>query len=436
MNMVELIAKKREGLAYSADEIAYIINGYTDGSIPDYQMSAWAMAVFFQGMTPEETAELTMAMARSGEQLDLSSIPGVKVDKHSTGGVGDKTTLVVAPLVAAAGIPVAKMSGRGLGFSGGTIDKLESFAGFQTELSREQFLAQVRDVGLAIIGQSGKLTPADKKLYALRDVTATVESVPLIASSIMSKKIAAGADAIILDVKVGKGAFMKTRQQALHLARAMVQIGRNVGRETIAVISDMNQPLGYAVGNALEVKEAIATLSGQGPKDVEELALTIGARMLLLAGKEADLASAYRRLQTLLHDGSALAKLADMVKAQGGDPTHVFQPEHLPEAPYKLQLAAPRAGYLAQIDAELVGHAAVLLGAGRVTKESPIDLSVGILLNKKVDDAVEKGETIAEIQANDKNKAEMALKKLENAIKIIDDPTNPPTLIYDIVSAS
>ncbi|UFJ42867.1 pyrimidine-nucleoside phosphorylase [Brevibacillus humidisoli] len=436
MNMVDLIAKKRDGGVYAPEEIAFIIRGYTDGSIPDYQMSAWAMAVFFQGMTPQETAELTLQMAESGEQLDLSPIPGCKVDKHSTGGVGDKTTLIVAPLVAAAGIPVAKMSGRGLGFSGGTIDKLESFPGFQVELSRDQFFQQVRDAGLAIIGQSGNLTPADKKLYALRDVTATVEAVPLIASSIMSKKIAAGADAILLDVKVGRGAFMKTLDQANELAQAMVQIGHNVGRQTVAVISDMNQPLGFAVGNALEVKEAIAVLSGQGPRDVEDLALTIGAHMLLLAGQETELEAAYQRLQTMLQNGKALAKLAEMVQAQGGDPAFVYEPDRLPQAAYTRQLLASRSGYLSQMDAEKIGQAAVLLGAGRVTKETPIDLTVGILLNNKVGDAVEKGGVLAEIHANDLGKAEQAIKKIESALEIVDQSSSTQRLIYDVVSAS
>ncbi|WP_126427441.1 pyrimidine-nucleoside phosphorylase [Brevibacillus marinus] len=436
MNMVDLIAKKRDGGSYTREELAYIVRGYTNGGIPDYQMSAWAMAVYFQGMTPEETAQLTMEMARSGEQLDLSPIPGCKVDKHSTGGVGDKTTLVVAPLVAAAGLPVAKMSGRGLGFSGGTIDKLESFPGLQVERSREQFIQQVRDVGVAIISQTGNLTPADKKLYALRDVTATVEALPLIASSIMSKKIAAGADAIVLDVKVGRGAFMKTREQARALAEAMVQIGHSVGRRTVAVLSDMNQPLGYAVGNALEVKEAIAVLAGQGPRDVEELALTLGAQMLLLAEKETDEDAARERLRSLLKNGEALAKLAALVQAQGGDPAFVHEPDRLPRAAITLQVHAPRAGFLAEIDAEKIGQAAVLLGAGRKIKDAPVDLAVGIVLQRKTGEAVEKGDVLAEIHANEAEKAEQALALVTSALRIADHAPAAQPLVLDVVSVA
>jgi pyrimidine-nucleoside phosphorylase len=433
MRMVDIIAKKRDGKELSTEEIQFLVDGYTNGSIPDYQMSAWAMAVLFRGMTPRETGDLTMAMARSGEQLDLTSIPGVKVDKHSTGGVGDKTTLVVAPLVAAAGIPVAKMSGRGLGHSGGTIDKLESFAGFQVERTREQFFQQVRDIGVAVIGQSGNLTPADKKLYALRDVTATVEAVPLIASSIMSKKIAAGADAILLDVKVGKGAFMKTLEEAETLARLMVDIGSQVGRKTVAVISDMNQPLGYAVGNALEVKEAIATLAGNGPKDLTELALAIGARMLVLGGLASSVDEGRGRLEEIIANGKAVDKLAQMVEAQGGNKRDVYEPDRLPQAGLTAQVTAQQDGYLAGIDAETVGHASVVLGAGRLTKEMPIDLAVGIALHKKRGDRVRAGEPLATLHANDERLLQDALKDVAEAFAYSSEQPPEQPLIYKIV---
>ncbi|MBR8659260.1 pyrimidine-nucleoside phosphorylase [Brevibacillus sp. NL20B1] len=433
MRMVDIIAKKRDGKELSTEEIQFLVDGYTNGSIPDYQMSAWAMAVLFRGMTPRETGDLTMAMARSGEQLDLTSIPGVKVDKHSTGGVGDKTTLVVAPLVAAAGIPVAKMSGRGLGHSGGTIDKLESFAGFQVERTREQFFQQVRDIGVAVIGQSGNLTPADKKLYALRDVTATVEAVPLIASSIMSKKIAAGADAILLDVKVGKGAFMKTLEEAETLARAMVDIGSQVGRKTVAVISDMNQPLGFAVGNALEVKEAIATLAGNGPKDLTELALAIGARMLVLGGLASSVDEGRGRLEEIIASGKAVDKLAQMVEAQGGNKRDVYEPDRLPQAGLTAQVTAQQDGYLAGIDAETVGHASVVLGAGRLTKEMPIDLAVGIALHKKRGDRVRAGEPLATLHANDERLLQDALKDVAEAFAYSSEQPPEQPLIYKIV---
>ena len=433
MRMVDLIAKKRDGGELSTEEIRFLVDGYTNGSIPDYQMSAWAMAVFFRGMTPRETGDLTMAMAGSGEQLDLSSLPGIKVDKHSTGGVGDKTTLVVAPLAAAAGIPVAKMSGRGLGFSGGTIDKLESFAGFQVERTREQFLQQVKEIGVAVIGQSGNLTPADKKLYALRDVTATVEATPLIASSIMSKKIAAGADAILLDVKVGKGAFMKSLEMAEELARTMVEIGRQVGRKTVAVISDMNQPLGFAVGNSLEVQEAIRTLSGKGPADLTELALEIGGRMLVLGGLVSDVEAGRARLADLIASGKAVDKLAEMVAAQGGDKEQVYDPARLPQARFRHELTAAASGYVSEIDAEAVGRASVVLGAGRMTKEMPIDLAVGMVLHKKQGDPVRAGEVLATLHANQEDLLQAALGELEKAFRIGPDQPARTKLIYQIV---
>lgn len=433
MRMVDIIAKKRDGGELTTEEIQFLVRGYTDGSIPDYQMSAWAMAVVFRGMTPRETGDLTLAMAGSGEQLDLSSLKGIKVDKHSTGGVGDKTTLVVAPLVAAAGIPVAKMSGRGLGYSGGTIDKLESFTGFEVERTREQFLQQVRDIGVSVIGQSGNLTPADKKLYALRDVTATVEAVPLIASSIMSKKIAAGADAILLDVKVGKGAFMKSLEEAETLARAMVEIGKQVGRRTVAVISDMNQPLGFAVGNALEVKEAIETLAGKGPRDLTELALAVGSRMLLLGGLVASEQEGRSRLQEIMADGSAVEKLAQMVAAQGGDKQDVYDAERLPKATIIHEVKAQEDGYLTAIDAEAVGHASVVLGAGRLTKDMPIDLAVGLVLHKKRGDRVQKGDVLLTIHANKDELLQSALQELKGAYSISTEAPIEQPLIYKII---
>lgn len=433
MRMVDIIAKKRDGGELTTEEIQFLVRGYTDGSIPDYQMSAWAMAVVFRGMTPRETGDLTLAMAGSGEQLDLSSLKGIKVDKHSTGGVGDKTTLVVAPLVAAAGIPVAKMSGRGLGYSGGTIDKLESFTGFEVERTREQFLQQVRDIGVSVIGQSGNLTPADKKLYALRDVTATVEAVPLIASSIMSKKIAAGADAILLDVKVGKGAFMKSLEEAETLARAMVEIGKQVGRRTVAVISDMNQPLGFAVGNALEVKEAIETLAGKGPRDLTELALAVGSRMLLLGGLVASEQEGRSRLQEIMADGSAVEKLAQMVAAQGGDKQDVYDAERLPKATIIHEVKAQEDGYLTAIDAEAVGHASVVLGAGRLTKDMPIDLAVGLVLHKKRGDRVQKGDVLLTIHANKDELLQNALQELKGAYSISTEAPIEQPLIYKII---
>ncbi|ATF12935.1 pyrimidine-nucleoside phosphorylase [Brevibacillus sp. HB1.4B] len=435
MRMVDMIAKKRDGGELTTEEIQFLVTGYTDGSIPDYQMSAWAMAVFFRGMTARETGDLTLAMAGSGEQLDLSSLQGIKVDKHSTGGVGDKTTLVVAPLVAAAGIPVAKMSGRGLGYSGGTIDKLESFAGFEVERTREQFLQQVRDIGVSVIGQSGNLTPADKKLYALRDVTATVEAVPLIASSIMSKKIAAGADAILLDVKVGKGAFMKSIEEAETLANAMVAIGSQVGRKTVAVISDMNQPLGFAVGNALEVKEAVETLAGKGPRDLTELVLAIGSRMLVMGGLVTDVEEGRKKLEDLMASGKAVDKLAEMVEAQGGNKQDVYDLSRLSQAKIIHTVTAEQDGFVSAIDAEAIGHASVVLGAGRLTKEMPIDLAVGLVLHKKRGDQVKAGEVLVTIHANEDHLLQNALKEMEGAFQISTAIDGEQPLIYKIIEA-
>jgi len=429
MRMVDLIEKKRDGKELTKEEIHHIINGYTNGDIPDYQISALTMAIYFQGMTDAERAELTMAMAASGDTIDLSEIEGIKVDKHSTGGVGDTTTLVLAPLVAAVGVPVAKMSGRGLGHTGGTIDKLESIPGFHVEIDSQQFIELVNKNKLAVIGQSGNLTPADKKLYALRDVTATVNSIPLIASSIMSKKIAAGADAIVLDVKTGAGAFMKDIEDSKTLAKAMVDIGNIVGRRTMAIISDMSQPLGYAIGNALEVKEAIDTLRGKGPKDLEELCLTLGSYMVLLAEKAVSLEEARLKLKTVIENGKAIETLKIFLEAQGGDPSVVDDQDRLPQAKYLFELEAQHDGYLSEIVADAVGTAAMLLGAGRATKESTIDLAVGLVLNKKIGDKVTKGESLVTIHSNTE-KIDEVREKLYESIKITASEVKPPTLIY------
>ncbi|WP_027407672.1 pyrimidine-nucleoside phosphorylase [Anoxybacteroides tepidamans] len=430
MRMVDLIAKKRDGHALTKEEIEFIINGYTNGDIPDYQMSAWAMAVFFRGMTEEETAALTMAMVHSGDTIDLSKIEGIKVDKHSTGGVGDTTTLVLGPLVASVGVPVAKMSGRGLGHTGGTIDKLESVPGFHVEIDNEQFIELVNKNKIAVIGQTGNLTPADKKLYALRDVTATVNSIPLIASSIMSKKIAAGADAIVLDVKTGAGAFMKELADAKLLASAMVEIGKRVGRKTMAIISDMSQPLGYAIGNALEVKEAIDTLKGEGPEDLQELCLVLGSHMVYLAEKASSLEEARAMLEQAMKDGTALETFKTFLAAQGGDASVVDNPSKLPEAKYRFELEAKQDGWVAEIVADAVGTAAMLLGAGRATKESKIDLSVGLVLRKKIGDTVKKGESLVTIYSNSEQVDEVK-QMLYDHIKISAEFVEAPTLIYD-----
>jgi len=433
MRMVDLIEKKRDGHELSTDEIKFIITGYTEGTIPDYQVSALTMAIYFKGMTEKERADLTMAMVESGDQIDLSQIEGVKVDKHSTGGVGDTTTLVLGPLVAALGVPIAKMSGRGLGHTGGTIDKLEAIDGFHVEIENKEFIELVNKNKIAVIGQSGNLTPADKKLYALRDVTATVESIPLIASSIMSKKIAAGADAIVLDVKTGAGAFMKTLDDSRELARAMVRIGNNIGRRTMAVISDMSQPLGYAIGNALEVKEAIDTLSGEGPKDLTELCLTLGSHMVYLAGKANSLIEARTLLQNAINDGSALEKLKVFLSSQGGDASIVDDPAKLPQAKYLYELEAMESGYVAEIIADEVGTAAMLLGAGRATKESVIDLAVGLVLRKKIGDQVIKGESLVTIYSNFENVDEVKEKLYKN-IKISTSKVEEPILIHEEIT--
>ncbi|AKS38778.1 thymidine phosphorylase [Anoxybacillus gonensis] len=433
MRMVDLIEKKRDGHALTKEEIHFIIEGYTKGDIPDYQMSALAMAIFFRGMNEEETAELTMAMVHSGDTIDLSRIEGIKVDKHSTGGVGDTTTLVLGPLVASVGVPVAKMSGRGLGHTGGTIDKLESVPGFHVEISNDEFIELVNKNKIAVVGQSGNLTPADKKLYALRDVTATVNSIPLIASSIMSKKIAAGADAIVLDVKTGAGAFMKDLNDAKALAKAMVDIGNRVGRKTMAIISDMSQPLGYAIGNALEVKEAIDTLKGEGPDDLQELCLVLGSHMVYLAEKASSLEEARHMLEKAMKDGSALETFKTFLAAQGGDASVVDDPSKLPQAKYVIELEAKEDGYVSEIVADAVGTAAMWLGAGRATKESTIDLAVGLVLRKKVGDAVKKGESLVTIYSNREQIDDVKQKLYEN-IRISTTPVQAPTLIYDKIS--
>lgn len=433
MNMYELITKKKKGYALTEEEIQYMIADYTKGNIPDYQMSAMMMAICFRGMTPEETTHLTIAMAQSGDTLELSDIHGIKVDKHSTGGVGDKTSLVLAPMVATLGVPVAKMSGRGLGHTGGTIDKLESFTGFTTALSKETFVHNVNTIHLAIAGQTADLAPADKKLYALRDVTATVDQMSLIASSIMSKKIASGADAIVLDVKTGDGAFMKNLEDATALANAMVSIGKLAGREVVAVISDMDQPLGNAVGNALEVKEAIQTLKGQGPEDLEELVLTLGSYMVVAAKKATTVEEARDRLAKTIEDGSAFETFKKFIVAQGGCAEEVLQPEMLPQAAYIEDVTCSTDGFVKKIGTEEIGRISLLLGGGRETKESEIDLSVGIVLHKKQGDAVKCGEALATIHANDKEKLAQAKKRLTGAYEIAKGPVERQDLIKKII---
>lgn len=432
MRMIDIIEKKRDGKSLTKEEIEFFVNGYTHEEVPDYQASSLAMAIFFQDMNDEERAALTMSMVNSGEKIDLSDINGIKVDKHSTGGVGDTTTLVLAPLVAAVGVPVAKMSGRGLGHTGGTIDKLESVKGFNVEISEKDFIKLVNDNQVAVIGQSGNLTPADKKLYALRDVTGTVNSIPLIASSIMSKKIAAGADAIVLDVKTGSGAFMKTLDDAEALAHAMVRIGNNVGRNTMAIISDMSQPLGNAVGNALELKEAIATLKGNGPKDLTELVLTLGSQMVVLAEQATSLDEARQMLIDAIKTGKALNKFKTFLSNQGGDDSIVDSPEKLPSAKYQVEFKAKKDGYITEIIANEIGVASMMLGAGRQTKEDVIDLGVGIVLNKKVGEHVEKGENILTIHTNTKEIDDI-LYKLDNSITI-ESKGEAPTLIHKIIT--
>ena len=433
MRMYDLIMKKRNGGTLSRDEIFFMIEGYTKGNIPDYQMSAMMMAIYFNGMNEKETAALTMAMAESGDQLDLSGIQGIKVDKHSTGGVGDKTSLALTPMVSACGVKIAKMSGRGLGHTGGTIDKLESFQGFSTSLSEEAFIDQVNRIGISIIGQTKNLAPADKKLYALRDVTATVDNMSLIASSIMSKKLAAGADAIVLDVKTGSGAFMKEEADAMLLAGEMMTIGKNAGRKMMAVISDMDQPLGNAVGNALEVKEAIETLKGHGPADFTELCMTLGSCMLMVAEIAENEQQAREMLKEAVDSGKALDKLAELVEAQGGDKRMVYETDLLPKASSITPLLSEKDGYVEKIQCDEVGICSLILGGGRETKESVIDLSVGIVLTKKVGSHVKAGEPLAYIHSNEEVKRLACEERLRKAFHIGDKVKKEGAIIHQIL---
>ena len=433
MLMTDLIAKKRDGGELSREEIYFMIDGYTRGDIPDYQMSAMCMAILLRGMSDGETLDLTMAMVQSGETLDLSPIEGVKADKHSTGGVGDKTSLILCPMVAACGLKIAKMSGRGLGHTGGTIDKLESFPGFVTGIGEEEFFKNVNRIGIAIAGQTADLVPADKKLYALRDVTGTVPSIPLIVSSIMSKKLASGADVIVLDVKCGSGAFMKTEEDARRLAEGLTRIGHLAGKKCAAVITDMDQPLGWAVGNALEVKEAIEVLRGEKGGDLLELCLTLGSCMLTEAGMAETIERARDMLKESISSGAALEKLSLMVSAQHGDGRDVYDTSRLPLAPVQYEALAEAGGYVQRIEAEKVGLVSMHLGGGRATKDSEIDLSVGLVLHKKVGDKVEAGDSLATIHASSPEKAEEAARLLKNCFELSRRPVEHRSFIKAIV---
>lgn len=434
MRVYDLILKKREGEELSKEEIDFLIQGFTKGRIPDYQMSALAMAIYFNGMTDRETADLTMAMAESGDQIDLTKIDGIKVDKHSTGGVGDTTSLVLVPLVSAAGIPVAKMSGRGLGHTGGTIDKLESIPGFKTDLSMDKFINNVNNIKAAIAGQTGNLTPADKQLYALRDVTATIESIPMIASSIMSKKIAGGADGIVLDVKVGSGAFMKNLKEAEKLAKIMVNIGNKLGRKTIAVLTNMDQPLGNAVGNNLEVIEAINTLQNNGPEDLTELCLTLGANMLLIGERVDNFKKGYELLKEKLENGEAFKQFKKLVEKQGGDVSYIENPDKFKKSKKTFEIKAESSGYLNQLKALDIGLAAMLVGAGREKKGDEILNEVGVIVKKKYGDYVNKGEMIARLHYNkDDDNFKEAVKKLKKAFIIKENAPERKDLIFEII---
>jgi pyrimidine-nucleoside phosphorylase len=434
MHAKDIIAKKRDGGELSREEIEFFVQEYTKGTIPDYQASAWLMAVYLRGMRDRETLDLTMAMARSGDVLDLDDVAPITVDKHSTGGVGDKVSLIIAPLVAACGLPVAKMTGRGLGFTGGTVDKLESIPGYRTDLSDAEFRAQLEAIGVVLTGQSADLAPADRKLYALRDVTATVSSIPLIVSSIMSKKIAAGADGIVLDVKVGHGAFMKTLESAEELAEAMVHLGTEAGRRVVALISDMNQPLGWAVGNALEVKEAISLLHEGGPADLREHCLVVAAEMLVLSGKVADASDALTLALETLSSGAAWQKFKELVEAQGGDVRAIEEPERLPQAKLIEPVPAPRSGYLAELNAVEVGEAVVELGGGREKKGDPIDHSVGVVVHYKVGDLVQKGTPLFTVHASDEEKLAGARERVLAAHSFSDMPVQRLPIFYKRVA--
>ncbi|MEE6711212.1 pyrimidine-nucleoside phosphorylase [Pediococcus acidilactici] len=431
MRMVDVIDHKRNGSALTKEEISAFVEGYTNGEIPDYQASALLMAIYFNGMTDEEQANLTMQMLNSGDRLDLSDIPGIKVDKHSTGGVGDKTSIPLAPMVAALGIPVPMISGRGLGHTGGTLDKLEAIPGFEVERSEAEFKKQVRDIKVAIVGATGNVAPADKKIYALRDVTDTVDSIPLIAGSIMSKKIASGTDALVLDVKTGTGAFMKEEADAVKLANALVKIGKSVGMNCMALISDMNQPLGNMVGNALEIQESIAILKGEGPEDITELVMTLGSQMVVLAKKAATLTEARAKLEEVVANGSALEVFRQMIIAQGGDPRVIEDPTLMPQAKYHFELPALQAGYVTKMTADEIGIAAMLLGGGRQAKTDVIDYAVGIELHKKVGDAVAEGESLLTIHSNTADVANIK-ELLYNNIEIGTD-AQPIQLVHKII---
>lgn len=433
MRAVDLIINKRDKQELSKEEINFLIQNFTTGEIPDYQMSAWAMAVLLNGMSHQEITDLTLAMAASGDQLDLSEFGGVVVDKHSTGGVGDKTTLVVAPIVAACGLPVGKMSGRGLGFSGGTIDKLESIRGFKSNLSTEEFITQLREHGIVLTGQSLDLAPADGKLYALRDVTGTVQSIPLIASSVMSKKIASGADAIALDVKVGRGAFMKNLDEAHELAEVMVAIGKLSGRRVIAVLSQMDQPLGVAVGNALEMKEAIEMLNGTGPEDFHAHCIDLSAYMLILGKKATELESARRMAQEAIDNGSALNKFRELIQTQHGDVNVIDHPELLPSASLVIPITADSSGWVKVVDAQDVGESSVEIGAGRQKKGDAIDQAVGIMVRVKVGDRIEAGQTLFDVHVSDRKAFETVFQKLKTSVEISDEPVEPPPYFWGVI---
>lgn len=433
MRAVDIIGKVRDKIEISPTEIQYFVKGIADGSIPDYQVSAWAMAVLLNGLSERETTELTLAMARSGEMLDLSNVVDIAVDKHSTGGVGDKTTLVVEPIVASCGLPVGKMSGRGLGFSGGTLDKLELIPGYRTDLTQEEFLTQLKMIGIVLTGQTGDLAPADGKLYALRDVTGTVQSIPLIASSVMSKKIAAGAQAIVLDVKVGHGAFMKNLDEAIKLSHLMVSIGKLSGRKVTAVLSDMNQPLGHAVGNALEVKEAIDTLHGNGPADFREHCLTIASHMLRIGNKARDATMARWMAEEALDNGKGWETFRRLIQAQGGNILYVDQPQHLPQAPIVEVVKAEAPGFIQEINARIVGEVSVEMGAGRAKKGESIDHAVGLMIMRKVGDQVQKGDTLFIIHAKDEKSAASAREKILRAFSWSTEAVEPLPLFYDII---